>query len=183
MLEKTISALTCIIVILLAIGCSNEYDSSQYERGDRGEPPSALSQIYSKEFKVSKASYFGSLSEFYEYTEVNKFEDIEFHECFSKALSLKVDEMEYPCIAITAMKGAPTKAYVSFSVLGRDFNNTQKAEDHIKYKVEVYTLNKNIVLDHMFSAEFEDKLLEFGRQVIDKRPNKAFHVEVEVPLI
>ena len=121
MLERVTSALVCILIASLFVGCADENEPEQYERGSNGESPSALSAIYSEEFIVTKTMYFDALSEFYKFTTVNGFGDVEFHECFNRVLKVKINKDSFPCIAITAMKGAPTKAYVSFGIVERDY--------------------------------------------------------------
>ena len=118
-----------LLVIVLVCGCSDEFRSADYEAGPNGEPPKVLEglQTYTKQFVADQKNYVLALGNIHAFLLANDYYPL-YPSCFDDILDIHVTadtkrhEERFPCVALQAEKGAPTKAYLSVTVEDVMFN-------------------------------------------------------------
>jgi hypothetical protein len=157
-------AVMCVAMLLGA--CRDPYDAD-VDPGHKGEPGSALKQVYSKEFRVVEGDYFAALNDFYSFAHAQVFERIDFGDCFSRILDFVPDKEGMACIGVFAAKGAPTKAHMTFTILARALNRFDR-NDHLTCRIDIY-INDSYepvrTIAPSFQERIDSRLQEFDRRV------------------
>lgn len=172
---RLISIAKLLCLALLLTGCSDpEHDPTLGEPGPHGEPGPGLQQVHSIEFRVREADYFAALTEFYEFGHVEAFDIFQFGECFGHVLgSLPGKEFE-PCIGMYALKGGPTKAHMTFTILATSLNRLDR-NDFITCRIGIYvhsTYPPVASIGPNFASRVDEKLRELDARVAAAIPSQ-----------
>jgi len=140
-LRRSVAA-TFVVVATMLCSCSDEFSEENYSAGPYGEPPKALGMVYSKQFVAEEKNYIRALGEIHAFLIENSFYLV-YRPCFGDVLNIKVTanperhERAFPCIAVQAEKGAPTKVYLSVSIDDVKFNQLDH-NNRLIYTVAMY---------------------------------------------
>lgn len=142
-------------------GCSDEFRAGDYVPGPNGEPPKALKpfQVYSKEFVAEQKNYVLALGQIHAFLIANDFATL-YPSCFGDVLDIRVTadierhRKRFPCVALQAEKGAPTKAYLSVTVNDVMFNQLDD-NNRLIYTVSMFGKEELAVA---FASEVEPAL-------------------------
>ena len=129
-LHQFFSLGTLLIIAVLICGCSDEFRTEDYEAGPNGEPPRVLEgfQVYTKQFTADEKNYVLALGQIHAFLIANSYYPILYSACFDDVLDIRVTahverhKKRFPCIALQAENGAPTKAYLSVTIENVMFN-------------------------------------------------------------
>lgn len=166
-MPRTLTTLVSIACSLL-IACSHpQQDPAPSEAGHGGEP-GKLPNVHSKQFRVAKRDYFTAMNEFYSFVRAQGFDEVDFAPCFSRILDSARDENQHlPCLGLYAIKGSPSKAHMTFTVLNKDFNRSDY-NDFLTCRIDIY-VNESyqpvLELGADFRADVDGRLEALDRKV------------------
>lgn len=167
-MPRTLTTLVGLIGLLLVACVNSEHDPNPHEPGLNGEP-GKLPNVHSKQFRVPKRDYFTALNEFYSFARAQGFDKVDFSSCFGDILDdIAIDENKHlPCLGLYAIKGSPTRAHMTFTVLNKDFNRLDY-NDFLTCRIDIHISERyRLVLDlgSEFQAEVDDRLEALDRKV------------------
>ena len=158
------SRLIAVIIIVMGtqfLGCSEEYKGEDYNPGSNGEPPKKLELVYSKKIIVEEKNYVRALGEIHAFLVENDFSPV-YRSCFTHALDVRLTidpkrhRENFPCVVIMAVKGAPTKIYLSVVIEEVKFNQLND-DNRLALTVSMYGLADLVGL---FSETIEPNLIK-----------------------
>ena len=146
-------------------GCSDGFRADDYEAGRNGEPPRALEpfHVYTKEFVAEEKNYVLALGRVHAFLIANDFSTF-YPSCFGDVLDIRVTSIpenrkeRFPCVALQAEKGSPTKIYLSVTVEDVMFNHTENSR--LIYTVAMFGRED---LVGMFTSDVEPGLRDLHR--------------------
>jgi hypothetical protein len=170
-MPRTLPVLASLIGLLL-IACGHgsrdgrsAHDRSPFEPGSNGEP-GQLPRVHSSQFRVAKRDYFSAMNEFYSFAREHGFDKVGFGPCFGHILEVGDDENEHlPCPGVYAVKGSPTKAHLTFTVLNKDFNRLDY-NDFLTCRIDLH-------VSHSYRPVLD--LAQDFRAVVDPRLDALDH--------
>jgi hypothetical protein len=153
---------TLLAIALMMSGCSAEFRSEDYEAGPNGEPPKVFesSQTYTKQFVADQKNYVLALGNIHAFLLANDYHPL-YPSCFDDVLDIRVTadikrhKARFPCVALQAKKGAPTKAYLSVTVEDVMFNQLDR-NNRLIYTVSMFGRED---LAKLFASNVEPELL------------------------
>lgn len=150
-----------IVTVTQFFGCSEGYREEDYNPGPNGEPPKKLELVYSKKIIAEEKNYVKALGEIHAFLVENDFSPI-YRSCFTDALDVRLtidpkkQRENFPCIVIMAVKGAPTKIYLSVVIEEIKFNQLND-DNRLVLIVSMYGLEDLVGL---FSETIEPNLVK-----------------------
>lgn len=154
-------AVFIIAMAMILLGCSEEFRAEDYNPGPNGEPPKKLELVYSKEIIAEEKNYVRALGEIHAFLVENDFSPI-YRSCFTEALDVRLtidpkrQRENFPCVVIMAVKGAPTKIYLSVVIEEIKFNQLND-DNRLVLTVSMYGLEDLVGL---FSETIEPNLFK-----------------------
>ncbi len=152
-------AVFLIVASAILYGCSDNFREGDYYAGPNGEPPKALKQVYSKKFVAEEKNYVRALGEIHAFLIENDFYPV-YRTCFNDVLDIRITadvknhKEAFPCVAVGAEKGAPTKIYLNLVIDEVKFNQLDH-NNRLMFTVSMYG-SKDLV--GSFSANVESSL-------------------------
>lgn len=161
------SLLVILVVLLtLLLGCNSNFSEKDYEPGSNGEAPKALPIVYSKRFLTSEENYVSALGTIHAFLIENSFYPVVYTQCFMKVLDIRVrasierHKETFPCVALQAQKGAPTKIYLNVKIDEVNFNRLN-GDNRLAYTVSMSGQNDLVAI---FKADIESRLSAYYGQ-------------------
>jgi hypothetical protein len=132
---------TVLLGALLVCGCSAEDREEDYEAGPNGEPPKALEsmRVYAKQFTADQSNYVLALGKIHAFLVADGYEPIAYTSCFGEVPNAIGEgrEKQFPCVALHAQKGVPTKAHLVVTVDEVRFNQLDH-NNRLAYTVSIF---------------------------------------------
>jgi hypothetical protein len=129
-----------LLSALLLFGCSSEINEDDHEPGPNGEPPKTLEamRVYTKQFTVAQQNYALALGHIHSYLVAESYW-ITYTACFGEVPRTigRGRENQYPCVALHAQKGPPTKAHLMVTVDEVTFNQLDH-NNRLTYTVSIF---------------------------------------------
>ena len=145
-------------------GCPDDFREEDYYAGQNGEPPKKLKLVYSKKFVAEQKNYVRALGEIHAFLIENDFYPV-YRSCFHDVLDIiitadvKKHKEAFPCVAVGAEKGAPTKIYLTLVIDEVMFNQLDH-NNRLMFTVSMYG-SKDLI--GYFSANVESNLRAVAR--------------------
>ncbi|HTO40236.1 MAG TPA: hypothetical protein VL026_04610 [Rhizomicrobium sp.] len=165
-----------LTVALLMYGCSNDFRAEDYAAGRNGEPPRALKpfRVYSREFVAEQKNYVLALGQIHAFLIANNF-STSYPSCFNDVLDIRVTaniakhKKRFPCVALQAEKGSPTKIYLNVTIDDVMFNQLSH-NNRLIYTVSIFGRND---LTNTFASVVEPRLRTLYTEVSTNRNHAA----------
>ena len=142
---RSVILLSVLSAALLGLGCSAGGDIQDDAPGPNGEPPKALKgmRLYSRQFNSDQASYVMAFGKLHSYLVSNGYYPFTYTSCFGDVPNAVSQgrEKQFPCVAMHAQKGAPTKGHIVVTVDGVKFNQLDH-NNRVTYTVSIYGLER-----------------------------------------
>lgn len=132
--------------IPLLFSCSDQFNPDDYEAGSNGEPPKALAMFegYSQQFIADEPNYVKAMGEIHKFLILYHFLP-KYTECFNDVLDIRKllpSSGVFPCVALQALRGVPTKTYLRVRIDEVKFNQLDK-NNRVIYTVQIYRVDKS----------------------------------------
>lgn len=136
---------TLLGLAVLMVGCSEQFSSEDFEVGPDGEPPKILEgmRVYEKRFVAEQKNYVLAFGRIHAFLIANDYYPVVYRPCFGDVLDIKVTadvkryKQRFPCVAVQAEFGVPTKSYLNITIEEVKFNQLDH-DNRLIYTVAMF---------------------------------------------